>query len=65
MGEVIKAAFGKKAKLAKVSRSSLCANGHHRWVVEKKTQFDVKQGKLVTTERCSKCGKTRTTTKPR
>lgn len=35
---------------------SLCRHGHHKWQVEKKSQFDVKQGKLVTILRCTRCG---------
>lgn len=37
-------------------RSSLCANGHHRWVVWQKKPFDVKLGKLITVYRCERCG---------
>jgi len=37
----------------------MCKNNHHKWLVEKKQQFDVKKGRLVTVERCSRCGKTR------
>ena len=60
MGEILKGQFGKVAQRKKNARSSLCQNGHHRWVVDKKQRFDVKQGKLVTLRRCSKCGATRT-----
>jgi len=45
--------------IKKPKRSSLCVNNHHKWVVEKQSPFDVKSGKLVTTERCSRCGKQR------
>jgi len=38
---------------------TLCLHGHHKWVMDKAKQFDVKQGKLVTVYRCSRCGKTR------
>jgi hypothetical protein len=38
---------------------TLCGSGFHKWVVVKKSQFDVKQGKLVTTERCERCGAAR------
>ncbi len=38
---------------------TLCRHGHHKWVVDKAPQFDVKQGKLVTRYRCSRCDKTR------
>ncbi len=39
---------------------TLCRRGFHRWTDEPKKQFDVKQGKLVSIRRCSRCGKTRT-----
>lgn len=35
----------------------LCRNGHHKWVVVKDKQFDVKEGKLVTIYVCPRCGK--------
>ncbi len=60
MGTVIKAEFGMAARRSKVKRSTLCANGHHNWKIETKNQFDVKQGKLVTLQRCQKCGKIKT-----
>jgi len=34
---------------------TLCRHGHHKWVVDREKQFDVKQGKLVTVYRCSRC----------
>ena len=36
---------------------TLCRHGHHKWVVDKEKQFDVKQGKLVTVYRCARCDK--------
>ena len=44
-----------KRKPAK-QRSVLCDNGHHRWAIWQKKQFDTKQGKLVTVYRCERCG---------
>jgi hypothetical protein len=41
--------------------SSLCREGHHSWQVETNNRFDVKQGKLVTTYQCRRCGTTKTT----
>lgn len=38
---------------------TLCKSGFHKWVAEKSTPFDSKQGKLVTRYRCSRCGKTK------
>ena len=34
----------------------MCRNGHHRWRVDKGSRFDVRQGRLVTLERCARCG---------
>jgi hypothetical protein len=36
---------------------TLCRHGHHKWVVDKAKQFDVKQGRLVTIYSCMRCGK--------
>jgi hypothetical protein len=59
MGDIIRAKFGAQAKRQKNARSSLCEQGHHQWLVDKSTRFDVKKGELITVERCKKCGKTR------
>ncbi|MEM9255424.1 MAG: hypothetical protein AAGA91_08250 [Pseudomonadota bacterium] len=37
--------------------TTLCRHGHHKWQVDKKKQFDVKLGRLVTVYRCARCGK--------
>jgi hypothetical protein len=37
----------------------MCKNNHHKWAIDKKQQFDVKSGKLVTVDKCTRCGKTR------
>ncbi len=37
----------------------LCREGFHKWVVDKASIFDVKQGRLVTRYRCQRCGKIR------
>ena len=42
---------------------TLWRHGHHKWVVDKDKQFDVKQGKLVTVWRCSRCGKQKVETR--
>jgi hypothetical protein len=39
--------------------NTLCKNGHHKWIVDKAKQFDVKQGKLVTAYKCERCGATK------
>ena len=57
MSEVLP--FRKPSLKEKHRGKTLCKHGHHKWVVEKTKQFDVKQGKLVTVYRCSRCDKTR------
>jgi hypothetical protein len=51
--------FRKVSLKARHKGNTLCRNGHHKWEIEKSRQFDVKQGKLVTLYRCSRCDKTR------
>jgi len=40
---------------------TLCQRGFHKWQIDRKKQFDVKQGRLVTIERCTRCDAIRTT----
>lgn len=54
MGEVVKFAPRKPRR-----QSSLCREGHHKWLVEKSSQFDVKQGRLVSVYKCARCGVTK------
>lgn len=58
MGEVIH--FNKPKAADKARGKTLCRRGFHKWLVEKKNQFDVKQGRLVTVYRCSRCGELKT-----
>ena len=53
MGDVVK--FKRPSLKQKHKGKSLCKHGFHKWVTEKANQFDVKQGKLVTVMRCSRC----------
>lgn len=39
---------------------SLCRDGFHKWVVVDGAPFDVKRGRLVTTQRCVRCGAVKT-----
>ncbi len=57
MGEVLP--FRKRSLQEKHRGNTLCRHGHHKWVVDKRKQFDVKQGRLVTVYRCVRCDKTR------
>jgi len=54
----------RKAKAERNSKRAtgrtLCDSGFHKWQIVKQAQFDVKQGKLVTTERCVRCGQQHT-----
>ncbi len=38
---------------------TLCKSGFHKWEIVRSNPFDVKQGKMVTRYRCSRCGATR------
>jgi hypothetical protein len=50
----------KKAKQQRAEGKTLCSSGFHKWQVQSGRRFDVKQGRLVSTERCSRCGEERT-----
>ena len=50
-------AFKKKKPSEKHKGRTLCRSGFHKWVVVTERQFDVKQGRLVTLYRCTRCGK--------
>ena len=54
MAEVLP--FKKRSLKEKHKGNTLCRHGHHKWLMDKAQQFDVKQGKLVTSYRCSRCG---------
>ena len=36
---------------------TLCRNGHHKWEIWQRKQFDIRAGKLVTVYRCKRCAK--------
>lgn len=46
----------RKFKQKRAEGKTLCASGFHKWEVLVARAFDVKQGRLVTTERCRRCG---------
>lgn len=50
----------KKFKQKRAEGKTLCTSGFHKWEVLSQQRFDVKEGKLVTAERCSRCGEERT-----
>jgi hypothetical protein len=49
----------KKAKQKRAEGKTLCSSGFHKWELLAGRRFDVKQGRLVSTERCSRCGEER------
>ena len=60
MGDVIQ--FKKPRLKEKFKGRSFCKSGFHKWEVVE-TPFDVKQGKMITTYRCIRCGETKTKSK--
>ena len=61
MGNVIKLNTVRRTRLQdKAKGVTLCGSGFHKWKVVIDTRFDVRQGKLITTERCERCHEERT-----
>jgi len=61
MGNVIKLNTVRKTRLQdKAKAATLCASGFHKWKIVTESRFDVRQGKLVTSERCERCQEERT-----
>jgi hypothetical protein len=50
----------KKVKQQRAEGKTLCTSGFHKWELLSARRFDVKQGRLVSTERCKRCGEERT-----
>ena len=46
----------KQVKRRRAEGKTLCSSGFHKWQVLAEKRFDVKQGKLVSTQRCQRCG---------
>ena len=49
----------KKVKQRRADGKTLCSSGFHKWELLSGRRFDVKQGRLVSTERCQRCGEER------
>jgi hypothetical protein len=47
--------FKKPDLKLKAKGRTLCGNGLHKWRIVQEKQFDVRQGRLVTVYRCSRC----------
>jgi len=54
MGDVVP--FKKPKASEKHKGKTLCKNGFHKWMLETEKVFDVKQGKLVSSYKCKRCG---------
>lgn len=52
---------GKKTGKITGKGTGMCQHGFHKWQVVKDSDFEVKQGKLVTLYRCERCGKEKLT----
>jgi len=50
----------RKAKQKRAEGKTLCGAGFHKWQTLGERRFDVKQGKLMTAQRCRRCGEERT-----
>ena len=48
--------FKKKSPAEKHKGKSLCRSGFHKWKIVTEKKFDVKQGRLVTVYKCTRCG---------
>jgi hypothetical protein len=46
----------KQVKRRRAEGKTLCSSGFHKWQLLAAKRFDVKQGKLVSTQRCQRCG---------
>lgn len=57
MGEIVK--FKRPSAQKSAEGKTLCRSGFHKWQVVAERRFDVKRGKLVTVERCVRCGEER------
>ena len=51
--------FRKRRRQDTARGKTLCGRGFHKWEFDPHKQFDVKQGRLISIQRCSRCGATR------
>ena len=57
MNNVIKL---RTVRQARAKGKTLCGHGFHKWTLVTGKRFDVRQGKLMTVERCKRCNEERT-----
>jgi hypothetical protein len=61
MSKVIKLDTARRARLQdKAKGVTMCQSGFHKWKALAERRFDVREGRLVTTERCERCHAERT-----
>ncbi|MBV1905255.1 MAG: hypothetical protein KUG75_04200 [Pseudomonadales bacterium] len=58
MADILK--FKRPSLKDKAKGKTMCNSGFHKWRIDQGKQFDVKQGKLVTIYRCSRCNASKT-----
>ena len=63
MADIVPFPGARKRKARKSRQKTLCNSGFHKWAIDDAQQFDVIKGRLVTVERCSRCGLVRTSLK--
>jgi hypothetical protein len=51
--------FRQGRQRTRASGITYCRSGFHEWQIVTEQRFDVREGKLLTVERCTRCGKTR------
>ena len=61
VGDIVQ--FKKIKSSEKHKGNILCKRNFHKWEIDQKKQFDVKQGRLVTVYKCRRCGEFKTETK--
>lgn len=55
--------FKKQQRAEQGKRATLCGGGHHSWLLDKDSVFDVRLGKLVSRWHCKRCGAVKTAAK--
>ena len=61
MSKVIRLDTARRARLQdKAKGVTMCQSGFHKWKTLAERRFDVREGRLVTTERCERCHAERT-----
>ena len=55
-----RAARSRTARKERARGTTMCKSGFHKWEIDQRKQFDVREGRLVTVLRCSRCPATKT-----